>query len=145
MIGLPTPTSTATKSNLHIPAGAHAMTQQECAFPVGHLISFQMLTASALQAYATTPDVATYNLKTLPGILAPDRKLIDQVRGYWLAAGYPASFPTVRDLDRLAAAADILIPAAAKADWPTVEKVYLPLNSAFQQYVNDADNELCPE
>lgn len=145
VIGLPTPTSTATTSILHRPAGARQLSSDQCTLPVVDLGGIPSSAEGVLKAYAHNPEVATDNLKTLPTVLASTRREITKVRGYWLAAGYPASFATVRDLDRLGSATDSLFAAAAKANWPAVEKVYLPLNSAYRQYLNDANDELCPE
>jgi hypothetical protein len=98
-----------------------------------------------LNGYNDSPTIVMGNYKSLPTVLAPDRRTLTRVKAAWLAAGYPKTFPTIRDVDRMSAAADRLFTAARRGDITPLPAIYLDYNSALAQYANDANDTLCPE
>ena len=145
-VALPSPSSTATESHLHRPAGARQLSSHVCLdviFQIGGLAqSMEIVFAGFAQ---NSPTVAMYNYATLPRVEARDRAALPKLRKAWLRAGYPATFPTVRDIDAMINAADRLFAAARKKDITPLPRIYLDYNSALHQYENDANHALCPE
>jgi hypothetical protein len=145
-VALPQPTSTAKRraTPLTRPAGARQLSSPQCSSTLDDLVGISIDMRIVFDGYARSPEVATQNFKSLPSTLTKERRTIDRVRGYWLAAGYPSSFPTVRDLEAMAAAADRLFAAARAGDAARLPQIYLAYNSALQQYTFDANDSLCP-
>jgi hypothetical protein len=142
---MPQPTSTAKRRPIARPAGARQLTPKQCSSTIDAMAFIEIAMRGIIKGYAATPTIAAANFKTLPAVLGPDRRTLSRVRSYWLAAGYPATFPTVRDVDAMIGAADRML-AAAKQDDPThLPEIYLDYNSALDQYTFDASNSLCPE
>jgi hypothetical protein len=145
-VALPSPSSTATESHLHRPAGASQLSSHVCLdviFKIGGIAqSMEIVFAGFKQG---VPSVAVYNYGTIPRVEARDRAALPKLRQAWLRAGYPATFPTVRDIDAMINAADRLFAAARKKDITPLPQIYLDYNSALHQYENDANHALCPE
>jgi len=83
----------------------------------------------------------------LPNIVPhiPDvRRDLVKIHKQWVAAAYPASFPTVKDLDAMVAALDRLTTAAKTKNLEGLPRIYQDLNSALAQYDFDSA-DLCVE
>lgn len=91
------------------------------------------------------PTIAMGNYRSIPRTEAKDRAALPTLRSAWLRAGYPAGFPTVRDIDAMLTAANELFAAARRGDIAPLPRIYLHYNSALDQYDNDANFSLCPE
>ena len=94
-----------------------------------------------LIAAAQDPPNAGQSRAVMPGVVPYIPKVnrdITKARQQWLAGGYPADSPAVRDIDAMLAALDRLVPLAKAADLNAISKIYLDLNSALDQYVYDS-------
>jgi hypothetical protein len=88
----------------------------------------------------STPEQSLSILRTMGPFLVKPRRDAVTVRGQWLAAGYPASYPAIQDLDAIISAFDRLAVAAKAEDLNAMSKIYQDLNSASDQYAFDGDD-----
>jgi hypothetical protein len=142
-IALPSPTSTATKRHVARPAGLPRLSAAACSSAAdeveGELIAMRIVFRNAKISRA----LAMSNFAGLAKFVPPDRAAVVTMRRHWLTAGYPATFPTVRDTDNMISALDQFLVAIKGKKLAAVPQIYLDLNSASDQYSNDINTELC--
>jgi hypothetical protein len=78
-------------------------------------------------------------------LVTPQLKTVRQARSTWLADGYPASFPVVRDLDDYIAIYEKFLKAAKTDDLDAVPHLHTELNKINAQYNADADERVCKQ
>jgi hypothetical protein len=84
-------------------------------------------------------------LANIDGLLNPELKLIRKARATWLADGYPADFPTVKELDGYISIYGQLHTAAAQRDLTPVPRLYRELQKVDGQYGADAGPTVCTQ
>jgi hypothetical protein len=84
-------------------------------------------------------------LENIDGLLTPELKLIRQARATWLADGYPADFPTVKELDGYISIYGQLHTAAARRDLSPVPRLYRDLQKVDGQYAADTGPTVCKQ
>jgi hypothetical protein len=82
-------------------------------------------------------------LSQLPQLVGPQLHDVRKARTTWLADGYPAGFPVVRDLDGFIAVYEQFLKVARTGNLDAVPGLYLRLVKVNAQYGADAGNSVC--
>lgn len=139
-VGLPVGSPTPIKRSVTRPAGAKIVDYRTCTDPAGYLVDLYLKNEVFSQSDRTLQD---QQLADIGGLLGPQLRKTQHARATWLADGYPASFPVVRDLDGLISVYDKLHKAARTKDLDAVPHLYTELMTVDAQYRTDANNRVC--
>ncbi len=136
---LPQPTSTAIKRRVTKPPGARPVSFATCL--AGTDIIAEFLKGAVFGA--VTPAIQQSNFVGSGQLATRELPKLARSRSAFLAAGYPRSFPTVRDLDNLITALHDLLSAIQAKDLVRLPAIYLRLSSAQDQFRNDTPDAIC--
>jgi hypothetical protein len=141
-VGLPVqPSPTPIKRTLRRPAGAKVVDFGTCIAPtnvVGLYLKQQILEAPQRS-------IQEMQLADLPTLLNSEFRNVRKAHATWLADGYPAGFPVVKDIDGFIAVYSKLQNAVRTKDLEAVPTLYLRLTKVIAQYDADAGAPVCAQ
>ncbi|HZC69206.1 MAG TPA: hypothetical protein VE442_00790 [Jatrophihabitans sp.] len=132
-IALPAGSPTPAERTLHRPAGATIVSFHTCITPSNIVILY-----IKNQIFGTGE--LDLQLSQLPGagrLAGSERRRIGKARKTWLADGYPAKFPMVRELDSLIEIYTKIIAAAKAKNLDPLPDLYVRLEKVDGQYSAD--------
>lgn len=141
-VGLPiAPSPVPIKRTLTRPPGAAVVDRHTCGVPLDEVAPYLK------NQVFVAPDVSL-QLSQLPGagrLAASERREIRKARRVWLRDGYPAGFPTVRDLDNYIAVLTRTVAAARAGSLDPLPRLYLQLEKINAQYLQDSGPTVCQQ
>jgi hypothetical protein len=139
MVQLILPGSTATADRVLRPTGLPQIPGRTCS-DANDAVSLYLKVAVFA---APTPLAQTSNFTGAGRLAARELPPMRRAKGAFLAAGYPTTFPVVRDIDREIAALIRLMAIAKDGDLKALPPVYSDLVSARDQFAHDATDDIC--